>query len=71
MLPLLKLEQNVGSDKSWVWTTPFDYAEETPKKEVFAIRFGTVEKANQFKEEFEKAQAINKDIIEKNSEKAE
>ena len=48
-----------------------DYAEEEPCKEVFAIRFGTCEKANEFKAAFEKGQKINEEIIKNNSEKKE
>lgn len=43
VLPDLELEDNSGSDKSWVWDCPLDYSQEPPSHEVFAIRFGTSE----------------------------
>lgn len=59
LLPEMKLTPNVGSDRSWVWVTPADMSEGDSRSERLAIRFGTVENANLFKEEFEKAQSIN------------
>lgn len=35
----MKLEANAGSDRSWVYTCPADLSDETPTKELFAIRF--------------------------------
>jgi len=49
--PQLKLEENVGSDRSWVWTT-IDHAEEPGTKETLAIRFANTENAQKFKQEF-------------------
>nr|BAK00269.1 predicted protein [Hordeum vulgare subsp. vulgare] len=57
--PELKLEPNVGSDRSWVWSCPMDYAEEPATPELFAIRFANVENATLFKQEFKKAQKLN------------
>jgi len=56
ILPVFSLQPNVGSDRSWVWTCPSDFAEDEPKPEVFAIRFANPENANKFKQEFEKCQ---------------
>lgn len=56
ILPEFKLQANVGSDRSWVWTCPSDFAEDEAKPEVFAIRFANADNANKFKAEFEKAQ---------------
>jgi hypothetical protein len=39
----LELKENVGSDRSWVWNCPADYAETTPTEEIFAIRFANTE----------------------------
>ncbi len=39
----MRLEENVGSDRSWVWTCPADFADEEPRPEVFAIRFANSE----------------------------
>jgi len=55
VLPHLKLEENVGSDRSWVWTTT-DHAEEPGTKETLAIRFANTENAQKFKQEFISAQ---------------
>jgi hypothetical protein len=35
----MKLEANAGSDRSWVYTCPADLSDDTPTKELFAIRF--------------------------------
>lgn len=43
VLPEFKLQENVGSDRSWVWSCPADYSEEKPTEEVFAIRFANSE----------------------------
>eukprot|EP00695_Tsukubamonas_globosa_P003191 TRINITY_DN509_c0_g1_i5.p1 TRINITY_DN509_c0_g1~~TRINITY_DN509_c0_g1_i5.p1 ORF type:complete len:78 (+),score=33.38 TRINITY_DN509_c0_g1_i5:103-336(+) len=56
IIPELQLKPNVGSDRSWVWTTPADFADEEAKAETLAIRFGTTENAQKFKEVFEEAQ---------------
>mmetsp|Transcript_22467 Transcript_22467/g.38548 ORF Transcript_22467/g.38548 Transcript_22467/m.38548 type:complete len:195 (+) Transcript_22467:63-647(+) len=62
--PLLTLKENVGSDRSWVWTAP-DFADNEVKEEILAIRFANTENATKFKEEFEKAQAENSLIFAK------
>lgn len=59
--PLLKLNENVGSDRSWVWNCPNDFTESPPTEEVFAIRFANAENAKKFKDEFEKCQDLNKE----------
>lgn len=58
--PEYVLKPNVGSDRSWVYTCTADVAEGEAGAFTFAIRFGNKENADKFKEEFEKAQAINK-----------
>lgn len=58
--PEYVLKPNVGSDRSWVYACTADIAEGKPEAFTFAIRFGNKENADKFKEEFEKAQAINK-----------
>jgi Ran-binding protein 1 len=54
--PRIKLEPNVSSDRSWVWSA-FDFAEGELKETVFAMRFANTDIAQEFKEAFEKAQA--------------
>jgi len=58
ILPEMELKENVGSDRSWVYTTPADFSEEETKSELLAIRFQTADVAKQFKEKFEEAQAL-------------
>lgn len=58
--PEYVLKPNVGSDRSWVYACTADIAEGEPEAFTFAVRFGNKENADKFKEEFEKAQAINK-----------
>jgi Ran-binding protein 1 len=35
----MKLQPNIGSDRSWVWKVAADYSEEPPTSETLAIRF--------------------------------
>jgi len=56
LYPAIKLQANVGSDRSWVWTTT-DFAEEAPSLETLAIRFGSTENAKEFKAKFEEYQS--------------
>ncbi|AMD21281.1 HER002Wp [Eremothecium sinecaudum] len=58
--PEYVLKPNVGSDRSWVYSCTADIAEGQAEAFTFAIRFGNKENAEKFKEEFEKAQEINK-----------
>ncbi|KAI9096898.1 RanBP1 domain-containing protein, partial [Phlyctochytrium arcticum] len=53
------LKPNVGSDRSWVWSTLADISEGEPTQELLAIRFANAENANKFKESFEEAQKHN------------
>ena len=57
--PDLSLAANIGSDRSWVYTTTADFSDGEPKTELLAIRFGNSENAVKFKEEFESAQKHN------------
>jgi Ran-binding protein 1 len=53
--PRIKLEPNVGSDRSWVWSA-FDYAEGSLEETVFALRFADSEIAQDFKKKFTECQ---------------
>ncbi|KIK65544.1 hypothetical protein GYMLUDRAFT_70646 [Collybiopsis luxurians FD-317 M1] len=55
----MRLQPNIGSDRSWVWKVAADYSESPPTPETLAIRFANAENANEFKKEFEAAQKIN------------
>ncbi|KAK0491264.1 RanBP1 domain-containing protein [Armillaria novae-zelandiae] len=57
--PDMRLQPNIGSDRSWVWKVAADYAESPPTAETLAIRFANSENAGQFKEKFEEAQKAN------------
>eukprot|EP01090_Pellita_catalonica_P003693 TRINITY_DN1335_c0_g1_i1.p1 TRINITY_DN1335_c0_g1~~TRINITY_DN1335_c0_g1_i1.p1 ORF type:complete len:162 (-),score=45.52 TRINITY_DN1335_c0_g1_i1:55-540(-) len=50
----MELKANVGSDRSWLYTTEADMTDEEAKPETLAIRFGNSDNANLFKENFEK-----------------
>lgn len=49
--PSINLQPNVGSDRSWLWTTD-DYSEGEYVETTFACRFQDTDKANEFKEQF-------------------
>jgi len=53
--PRIKLEPNVGSDRSWVWSA-FDFATGELVETVFAIRFADSDIAISFKKIFEENQ---------------
>ncbi|KAL0063118.1 single stranded nucleic acid binding protein [Marasmius tenuissimus] len=55
----MRLQPNIGSDRSWVWKVTADYSESPPTAETLAIRFANSEHANEFKKEFEAAQKLN------------
>ncbi|KAI8821363.1 RanBP1 domain-containing protein [Fimicolochytrium jonesii] len=55
----MELKPNVGSDRSWVWSTLADVSEGDATHELLAIRFANSENANKFKEAFEDAQKHN------------
>jgi len=55
----MRLQPNIGSDRSWVWKVAADYAEQPPTSETLAIRFANSSNAALFKGEFEIAQKIN------------
>ncbi|KAJ4497349.1 hypothetical protein C8R41DRAFT_865655 [Lentinula lateritia] len=59
----LRLQPNIGSDRSWVWKVAAEYSETPPTSETLAIRFANSESsildAPKFKKEFEAAQKTN------------
>ncbi|GBE61495.1 ran binding protein [Babesia ovata] len=66
---LCKLRPNIGSDKIWVWTANNTYDDES-KVEQMALKFGQIEHAKLFKEKFEEAAKINKEIFESENAKS-
>jgi len=57
--PDMKLQPNIGSDRSWVWKVAADYSEDPPTSETLAIRFANADFAGQFKKAFEDARDNN------------
>jgi len=55
----MRLQPNIGSDRSWVWKVLADYSESPPTPETLAIRFANSDNAAQFKSAFEEAQKSN------------
>lgn len=55
VLPTATLQEHQGNDKTWVWHAP-DFADGEVKNELFCIRFGSVENAQNFKIAYEEAQ---------------
>ncbi|KAF7331851.1 RanBD1 domain-containing protein [Mycena kentingensis (nom. inval.)] len=55
----MRLQPNIGSDRSWVWKVAADYSESPPTAETLAIRFANSDNAGQFKTAFEEAQKKN------------
>lgn len=39
----MRLQPNIGSDRSWVWKVAADYSEDPPTSETLAIRFANAE----------------------------
>jgi Ran-binding protein 1 len=62
VMPGTKLQEHSGSDKAWVWSA-VDFAEEEQRVELFCIRFGTPEKALEFKKGVEEAAAKNAEVL--------
>lgn len=58
----VKLEPNVGSDRSWVWSA-FDFAEGVLEEVVFALRFSDSETAQEFKTKYEECQKEMKNLL--------
>ena len=52
----MKLQPNVGSDRSWVWKVAADISDGEPTAETLAIRFANKEIADEYKAAFETAQ---------------
>jgi len=55
----MRLQPNIGSDRSWVWKVAADYSEDPPTAETLAIRFANADFAAQFKKAFEDARGNN------------
>lgn len=60
--PRIVLTPNVGNEKSWVWVA-FDFSEGKLEETTFALRFGTVDFAKEFKAAFEAGQEEMKKLM--------
>ncbi|GAB5035405.1 ran-specific gtpase-activating [Nannochloropsis oceanica] len=60
--PRIVMQPNVGSDRSWVWTA-YDYAEGDLQEEVFALKFGKPQDAEEFKTAFDEAKKAMKAFV--------
>ncbi|CAG9464178.1 unnamed protein product [Pedinophyceae sp. YPF-701] len=70
VIPGTDMQPHSGSDKAWVWCT-LDYAEGEMRNEMFAVRFGSAEKAKDFKTNFDEAGAANEKLMGASKEAAE
>ncbi|GFH18995.1 RanBD1 domain-containing protein [Haematococcus lacustris] len=61
-MPGVKLQEHSGNDKAWVWST-VDFADGQQSIEMFCMRFGSVEKAQDFKKKFEEVQELNAELL--------
>ncbi|CUA67735.1 Ran-specific GTPase-activating protein 1 [Rhizoctonia solani] len=55
----MKLQPNVGSDRSWVWKVAADISDGEPTAETLAIRFANSDIANEYKAAFEAARNLS------------
>jgi Ran-binding protein 1 len=62
VMPGTSLQPHAGSDKAWVWSA-VDFSEGEQKVELFCLRFGSVEKAQDFSKKFEEAMTINAALL--------
>eukprot|EP01025_Chloroclados_australasicus_P028411 TRINITY_DN2816_c0_g1_i6.p1 TRINITY_DN2816_c0_g1~~TRINITY_DN2816_c0_g1_i6.p1 ORF type:complete len:235 (+),score=55.97 TRINITY_DN2816_c0_g1_i6:232-936(+) len=62
VMPGTKISSHGGNDKAWVWSA-MDFAEEKPTMEMLAIRFGSVEKAAEFKAKYEESMESNGKLL--------
>jgi len=51
--PWMDMRPNCGNKKAWVWKTQADFADEEPKQETLAIKFGNEANSQKFFEAFE------------------
>jgi len=67
----MRLQPNIGSDRSWVWKVAADYSEQPPTSETLAIRFANSDNAALFKTAFEDGQQVNASLTKTVGEKAD
>lgn len=57
--PTYELKENIGSDRSWLYNVIGDVSEGEAENLTLAIRFGSKENAQKFKDAFERAKKLN------------
>ena len=57
-----EVDLRVQTERSWTWAAT-DYAADESTQETFAIKFGKEAGAQEFKQEYEKAQAVNREAL--------
>jgi Ran-binding protein 1 len=66
----MRLQPNIGSDRSWVWKVAADLSDGEAVAETLAIRFANADNANLFKTAFEDAQKTNVSLAPKSAQAA-
>ncbi|KAL3858204.1 hypothetical protein ACJMK2_012806 [Sinanodonta woodiana] len=61
--PQMELLPNCGSDRTWVWNTLADFADEEARPELLAIRFINAENAQKFKKAFDEGKDLMAKIL--------
>jgi len=65
--PMMELSDHNGNEKAWLWTAFNDLSDDgmdlTVKEELFAIRFKTAERAQEFQERFNEGRELNRVVM--------
>ncbi|KAK3576139.1 hypothetical protein CHS0354_043106 [Potamilus streckersoni] len=61
--PQMELLPNCGSDRTWVWNTLADFADEEARPELLAIRFINAENAQKFKKAFDEGKDLMAKVL--------
>jgi len=65
--PKMELSDHNGNEKAWLWTAFNDLSDDgmdlTVKEELFAIRFKTAERAQEFQERFNEGRELNRVVM--------
>ena len=70
ILPWMEIKPSPGNERAFMWSA-CDFADGHESHETLTAKFKNAEIAKQFKEAFDKAKAINKDLLPKEGEKKE
>merc|ERR1712168_205001 len=65
--PSMELRDHNGSEKAWIWNAMNDFSDDAGelilREELFAIRFKTAERAQEFKDKFDEGKELNKVVM--------